>query len=193
MAQQTQAKTFNLKSEAYDWFEAIVFAATTVIILFTFFFRVVGVEGQSMQNTLNKDFQPGVHEVQDRIIISNLFYTPERGDIVVCALPGQAPIIKRVIGLEGDKVEITDDGRVFVNEHEIEEPYIKEEPYHNSYDHCAFPIEVPEGCVFVLGDNRNNSKDSRYAEIGCVPTEYILGHALFRIFPFSDIGSLTDR
>ena len=131
---------------------------------------------------------------KDRVILSNLFYTPEKGDIVVISRTNQhladgeslEPLIKRVIALEGDTVDLRD-GKVYVNDEKIDEPYLEEyqvtEP--RGYSGIAFPAEVPEGCVFVLGDNRAVSKDSRSADVGMVDSHYILGKAVVRVWPLS--------
>jgi len=186
-------EAYNFRSELYEWFEAIVFSVVTVVIVFTFIFRVVGVEGESMKNTLNDRFVRGVNEIEDRVILSNLFYEPQRGDIVVCAIPGDKPIIKRVIGVGGDVVNIDPmTGDVYVNDQLISEPYKLDEAYIPSSSYTTGPVKIEEGYVYVLGDNRNNSKDSRFAVVGPVKVEYIIGKALFRIYPFDRIGKLYD-
>ena len=130
----------------------------------------------------------------DKVVLSNLFYTPAQGDIVVISRTNQQlqngetpePLIKRIIALEGDTVDLRD-GLVYVNDEPIDEPYLEDgtltEP--RSYNGLVFPVEVPEGCAFVLGDNREVSKDSRSADVGMVDTHYILGKAVLRVWPIS--------
>jgi signal peptidase I len=128
----------------------------------------------------------------DQMLVSNVGYTPEKGDIVVLTkdefLP--VPIVKRVIATAGDEVDIDfETGEVSVNGEVLDEPYIAEKTY--TYFDVEFPQTVPEGCIFVLGDNRNNSTDSRYGELGMVDTRYILGKVLCRIYPISKIGPVA--
>ena len=192
--------------EAFDWVQTFCQALFAVIIIFTFFFKFVTVDGHSMDNTLSHG---------DRLIISNVNYTPERGDIVVVhdleteiigynttngelrseqAFKG--PIIKRVIATAGEKVvvdydnwtiTVTDkDGNVTV----LDEPYVNYtgNPIHRPssmiYPSSVRHLEehtVADGCVFVCGDNRSNSLDSRY--VGDIDERKILGKVLFRVMP----------
>ena len=165
---------------AFEWVDALVSAAVIVVLLFTFFFRTVGVEGTSMVPTL---------EEGDRLIISHLFYQPQQGDIVVIVQPdSETPaIIKRVIAVAGQTVDIDfSRGIVMVDGQVLEEPYISE-PTHMKRD-VQFPVTVPEGCVFVMGDNRNRSLDSRDSSIGMIDQQSILGKAVFHLFPFQKMG-----
>lgn len=171
-----------LYKEIFEWSEAVVFSLIFVVLLFTFVFRIVGVEGPSMEDTLHN---------KDRIIISHLFYKPQQGDIVVITKPTivKKPIIKRIIATENQVVDINFETReVFVDGQLLQEDYIKEPTAHSG--DVKFPVTVPEGCVFVMGDNRNNSFDSRSSEIGMVDTRYILGKAVFRIYPYSKFGRI---
>ncbi len=152
-------------------------AIIIVLLLFTFVFRAVGVDGDSMQPTCSNG---------DWLIVSAFVKAsgPERGDIVIITQPWKknVPLIKRVIAVEGDLVNIDfGAGIVFVNGERLEESYIKE-PTHLCYD-VEFPLVVPEGKVFVMGDNRNDSLDSRSSSIGFIDEDYILGKALIRLFP----------
>ena len=179
--------------EIFEWLDVLTTAIITVVIIFSLLFRVATISGPSMQNTLFTD---------DKVIISNLGYTPKRGDIVVIsrnvnnsvedAATSKEPIIKRVIATSGQTVDIDfERGVVSVDGVELDEPYAKT-PTTTKYD-VEFPLYVPEGYIFVLGDNRNesmDSRDSRIGEGGLVDTRYVLGHAVFRIFPFNSIGSL---
>ena len=115
--------------------------------------------------------------------------------MVVATVPGfdaSRPIVKRVIATEGQTVDIDfSTGEVRVDGEVQDEPYINEPTLTNFDDGLTYPVTVPEGCVFLMGDNRNHSSDSRYAPIGCVETDNILGKVILRIFPFSRIGRVT--
>lgn len=133
---------------------------------------------------------PTIH-LQDRVVIDKLFYKASgisRGDIIVFDPPENVDSsgdywIKRVIGLPGDKIEVKD-GKVFVNNHELTEPYEMEKP-----NYTFGPLVVPENSYFVLGDNRNNSLDSHYW--GVLPAKNVKGRALFRYWPLDRVGSLA--
>lgn len=171
-------------TDLYDWLQCIVSALVVCILLFTFVARTCGVVGPSMENTLYEG---------ERLIISNLFYTPRQGDIVIFRKDSfrDEPIVKRIIALEGQTVDIDFiAGAVYVDGELLEEDYIKE-PTYRSLDFEG-EIKVPEGCVFVLGDNRNHSNDSRDALIDCVDTRYIIGKAYWRISPVERFGSLYE-
>ena len=164
------------KMNVFDFLEPVVAALLVITVVFTLFFRVVNVTGPSMMPTLNDG---------DKIIISATGYKPERGDIVV--LSGAAgiseTIVKRIIAVGGDKVDINfTTGIVTVNGVEEEYPDVLTV---QQFD-IAFPITVPEGTVFVLGDNREKSLDSRSTEIGCIDERYIVGKVIYRIFPLGE-------
>ena len=170
------------KGDAFDWLQTVVTALVACILIFVFAARTVGVVGPSMQQTLIEG---------DRLIISNLFYTPKYGDIVVLRKDTfkDDPIIKRVIATEGQTVDIDfDAGVVYIDGAALDEPYVNTPTYEREDFDGA--VTVPEGCVFVMGDNRNRSTDSRTDSIGCVDTRYILGKAVLRITPLSKFGSL---
>ena len=176
--------------ELFEWVDCVVAAVIAVVILFTFIFRIVGIIGPSMKGTLHQG---------DKIIISNFLYTPERGDIVVIsrnymneanvvAHQYSDPIIKRVIATENQTVDIDfDSGIVYVDGVALDEPYTGS-PTTNSYD-ITFPIKVSAGHIFILGDNRAESLDSRSSQIGLVDERYVLGKALFRIYPFDKFNN----
>ena len=174
----------------YDWIGVIIVPLIAIVILFTFFFRVVGVDGESMMHTL----QDG-----DRVIIS-IINNPKPGDIVVISRnyendeaardqSGNTPIIKRVIAVGGQTVDIDDDGNVIVDGVKLNEPYIAEQKQRKLGD-VEFPITIKPGYIFVMGDNRNVSKDSRFSsigEMGQINEKYVLGKAVVRFFPFNEI------
>ncbi|MBQ4625885.1 MAG: signal peptidase I [Clostridia bacterium] len=162
----------------YDACDSLKGAIITVFLIFAFAFRVVGVEGNSMRNTLNDG---------DWLAVSGITTEFKRGDIVVVNQPWErnVPIIKRVIGIEGDTVYIDFSlGKVYINGEEIDEPYI-DEPTHLSYD-VEFPVTVGDNQIFVMGDNRNDSLDSRSGKIGMIDVHYVLGKAVFRLYPFEE-------
>lgn len=172
-------KKSGLSEEIFDWIESVVFSVFVVVLIFTFLLRPVGVDGDSMVPTLHNE---------DRLIVTHLFYTPQHGDIVVVNSPGLGkPIVKRVIGLPGDKVNIDfEQHKVYVNDAELAEPYINE-PTARKED-TQFPLTVKDGTIFVMGDNRNYSTDSRSSLVGLVDMNNIVGKAIFRLFPFSSAG-----
>lgn len=175
--------------ELYEWIEIMVVSLAVVAILCTFLFRIIGVGGVSMENTLNQGVV-NENDFLDRVIITNLNYTPKPGDIVVISTKAvNIPIIKRVIAVGGDTVDIDFNAHtVSVNGKVLDEPYIKE-PTTERGD-VQFPVTVPEGHVFAMGDNRNNSYDSRYSAVGMVDVKDILGKAILRIYPLNQIGTL---
>lgn len=169
-------------NDTLDWLQCIVSALVICILVFTFICRVVGVVGSSMVPTL---------ENGERLIISRLFYEPKYGDIVVLRKQEfkEDPIVKRVIATEGQTVDIDfDQGIVYVDGKALDEPYVNA-PVNRRLDFSE-PVTVPSGCVFVMGDNRNESTDSRYAGLGCIDNRLILGKAYCRIFPLNCIGGI---
>lgn len=172
----------NSGSELYDWIQCLVAALLFCVITFSFLVRIIGVIGDSMLPTCHNG---------DRVVVSNLFYEPEQGDIVVLRKEDfqEEPIIKRIVAVEGQTVDIDFvNGIVYVDDQPLKEPYIAE-PTTNPLDFNG-KITVPENSVFVMGDNRNHSTDSRESVIGCVDERYIIGRVLFRILPISDFGAV---
>lgn len=164
------------KMNVFEVFQAIISALVVITILFTFAFRVVNVDGSSMKPTLQNN---------DKVIVSTVGYEAQRGDVVVISSTDglKKPIVKRIVAVGGDTVDINfTTGVVTVNG--TEEEYTDELTL-QQFD-IAFPITVPEGTVFVLGDNRGNSLDSRSTIIGCVDERLIVGKVLFRFFPLGD-------
>ncbi len=186
-------KIYAAKVFIFDWIEILVQAIIGVVICFSFLFRIATIDGPSMMDTLQNG---------ERVVITNLFYTPKAGDIVVISRNAEnsvytmnddnTPIIKRIIATEGQTVDIDfEAGIVYVDGIALDEPYTRT-PTNVKRD-VEFPVTVDEGCVFVLGDNRNDSKDSRWSDIGnygMIDTRYILGHAVYRVFPFDRIGKI---
>ncbi len=173
-----------LSFELYKTMQDIIFCLIFVVLLFVFAVRLVGVVGSSMVPTL---------EEGDRLtLLSNFLYEPEVGDIVVLKADAytRGPLVKRVIADEGQTVDINfNTGEVWVDGVLLDEPYINEPTTRN--DGMEFPLTVPENCIFVMGDNRNHSTDSRSPMIGCVDKRYVLGKALSVILPFDRIGGIA--
>ena len=161
--------------ELYEWIETFCFAIALMVVLFIFVFRYVTVDGNSMMNTLHN---------QDKLIISNFNYTPQTGDIVVIYIEGQnKPYIKRVIATEGQTVKIDfEKWQVYVDGELLEEDYVLRREGDMHY--AAFyngEFTVPEGQVYVMGDNRNDSTDSRV--LGCLDEHNIIGRVIVRLAP----------
>jgi signal peptidase I len=172
-----------VKSEIYDWLQCIVVALVTSILIFVFIGRVTGIIGPSMEKTLFNN---------DRVVISNLFYTPKQGDIIIWTKESfmNEPIVKRVIATENQTVNIDfSTGKVWVDGVLLNETYINGQMWRH-YD-VTFPVKVPEGCLFVMGDNRNVSIDSRASEIGMVDKRCVLGKVYFLISPFNRFGKVN--
>lgn len=174
----------SLLYEIFEWVESIAISVVLVVLLFTFVFRVVMVDGNSMLNTLHD---------QDRVTISNFLYTPKANDIVVFVPDIEnyenKPFVKRVIATEGQTVSVdAEKGKVYINGVEIEETFIRETLVKQGDQ--KYPLTVPEGHIFVMGDNRNDSWDSRFSAVGTVDVRSVLGKVIYRVFPFSKIGTL---
>lgn len=184
-------------SGALEWAGSLVYAVLAMLLLNLFVFRSITVDGESMNNTLQD---------QDRVLSTNFFYTPQRGDIIVLQadkIPNQytgkygEPIIKRVIALAGDTIKFDfDEGKVYLKKAGEQEFQLLEEDYiaaptlspldrHSGEEHT-----VPENCVFVMGDNRNRSLDSRSVLVGDVDTDLIMGRAFVRLFPIDQFTLL---
>ena len=164
----------------YEWVQALVCSVLAVVVLFTFFLRLIGVDGRSMMPTL----QDG-----DRLLVLNsmLYNDYKYGDIVVLRKESflAEPIVKRVIATEGQTVDIDfANGIVYVDGVALEEDYINDLTYTD--EGTEFPLTVPEGSIFVMGDNRNRSDDSRNSALGTVDTRYVIGQAVFLLFPGAD-------
>jgi len=178
-------KAARVKMELYDWLQCLVTAIICGVLIFVFLGRTIGVDGRSMLQTLKHN---------DRVIISNLFYSPKNGDIIVFQSPAdqfEHPLVKRVIATENQTVDINfDNGNVFVDGILLNEPYINTST--TSMHDFREPVTIPRGFVFVLGDNRNSSTDSRDNIVGLVDTRYILGKVLFILIPGADDGGIRD-
>ena len=178
---QEQEKQTAKGRDLYEWVQSLVGSVLVVVAIFTFVIRMMGVDGHSMLNTL----QHG-----DRLLMVNsmLYHDYKYGDIVILRKNGvfdDDPIVKRVIAVEGQTVDIDfTEGIVYVDGEALEEDYIREPTY--TAEGTEFPLTVPEGSIFVMGDNRNGSSDSRDYRLGTVDTRYVIGKAAFLIFPGPD-------
>ncbi len=178
MDASVKAKENSALASCFEWVSMLIGALVTVVVIFALLFRVVGVSGDSMCNTL----QSG-----DRLILITQFYKVERGDIIVVTRAGEEPYIKRVIAVAGDTIDIDDEsGRVLLNGKAIEEEYV----LGGSTTAKGFegPYTVKDGEVFAMGDNRTWSLDCR--QLGPFSTDEIAGEAVFRLFPFKAIGKI---
>ena len=177
----------SLKVDLYFWLQALVMALVVLILVFTLVGRIIGVDGSSMVPTLHDG---------DLLLLQSIGYTPEQGDVVVLTKDfanyvGQ-PIVKRVIATGGQTVEIDyDAGVVYVDGVALDEPYINEPMRRpGAAEMDVDSVTVPEGCIYVLGDNRNNSTDSRHRDLGVIDNRYVLGRALCILLPFQDFGPI---
>ena len=165
--------------EIIDWAEIFVVAAASVILIFTFIARLTIVNGPSMEDTLHSN---------DFLIVSDMFYKLEPGDIVVChdiSTGYTDPIVKRVIAVGGQTVDIDfDTWTVTVDGEVIDEPYAKFTTDQIVTSNLTYPFYVEEGSIFVMGDNRNHSADSRDRAIGAIDERSVVGKAVVRILPF---------
>lgn len=168
----------------YDWVQCLVGALVIGILVFMFVGRVIGVDGTSMYPTLH-DY--------DKLIISNVFYKPDNGDIVVLQTDtfGEDPIVKRVIATEGQTVDIDfNEGIVYVDGVALDEPYVNSPT--NKREDFNGAVTVPEGCIFVMGDNRNASTDSRSNSVGMVDERCVIGKVYVVAIPGSSEGDPMD-
>lgn len=167
------------KREMWEWIKSILVAIVLALVIRAFLVEVFLVQGQSMLPTLHD---------KERLIVSKVQYyfrEPEQGEIVVFKATDQRDFIKRVIAIAGDQLRVDIDG-VYVNGEKLNEPYILEkarEPYG--------PVTVPEGTVFVMGDNRNNSMDSRHPSVGFVSLERLKGKAMLVFWPLKSIRTIS--
>ena len=187
MDQQEQKQGTGLQGELFYWLQTLVIAIVCIVLAFTFLGRVSRVVGGSMDNTLAEG---------ELLLVWSLGYEPEQGDIVVlnkttaAYLRGDA-IVKRIIATGGQSVDIDyDTGTVYVDGEPLDEPYLKEKMRFPNGDLMMQPthFDVPEGEVFVMGDNRNASTDSRHQLVGTIDQGYILGRVCLVLFPFDRIG-----
>ena len=188
---QKQNAQQNWKKSVIAYLHDLIYMLMAILLVFLLVFRVIVVSGDSMYSTLlDGDYL---------LLLGNLFYQePEQGDIVVIskqAFENGKPIVKRVIATEGQTVNLID-GEVYVDGAVIAEPYINTDTYPYGSNGTIFPLTVAENCIFVLGDNRGVSRDSRDPVIGQVDSREVLGKAIFLMLPGTSHGDLprdTER
>jgi signal peptidase I len=172
------------KSEAWEWIKALAIAIALAFFIRTFLFAPFIVEGESMETTLHNE---------EKLVVNKAIYylsQPKRGEIIVFHAEAKRDYIKRVIGVAGDTVEMRDD-TLYVNGKPVEEPYLAENKKQANEQGISpltedfGPVTVPDGHIFVLGDNRQNSRDSR--AIGPVEVEKVVGRAEFVFWPLDGI------
>ena len=173
-------KETSTAAEIKDWAISIVVAVALAMFIRTFIVELYVVDGPSMRPTL---------ESEERLVVNKFIYrfrAPEKGEVLVFQYPRDPSrdFIKRVIATPGDTVEIRE-GRVLVNDQLLTEDYILEKT-RSEYPKST----VPEGRIFVMGDNRNNSEDSRFADVGFVPYDLIKGKAMIVFWPISAYKTL---
>lgn len=174
------------KSQIREYAEALLISVVLAAVIIVFIAQSFLVEGSSME--------PSFHDGQRLMVekVSYRFTEPNRGDVVVFRYPGdpRRKFIKRIIGLPGDEITIKN-GYLHINGQRIEENYING-PTYGTYSAPTFgPVLVPEGHYFVLGDNRRNSDDSRYPDVGFVPRRYLVGRAMFVYWPLNQISWIS--
>ena len=176
----------SLKLDLFFWLQALVAALVALILLFTFMGRIIGVSGDSMYPTLHNG---------DMLLLQSMGYEPKQGDVVVLTKAFRdvtGPIVKRVIAVGGQTVDIDyAAGTVTVDGQVLDEPYINEAMVPPSYENQTH-VEVPEGSIFVMGDNRNHSSDSRDITLGVVDERYVLGRAVCVLLPFQHFGLIPE-
>ena len=178
-------------AELFEWLQMVLLFVLAAVFLFNCVIRLTRVDGASMENTLLDG---------ELMLVRSIAYQPQQGDIIVLnktttdipGWDGTKAIVKRIIAVGGQTVDIDyGDGTVYVDGKALDEPYIKEEMFRPSgYYMQQTHWEVPEGSVFVLGDNRNNSTDSRDERLGCIREEYILGKVSLALWPLSKFGPM---
>ena len=173
-------RSYGLLGTLFDAVSIFVTSVTLLAIVFTFGLRMVGVDGPSMENTL--------HTGEWLLVTPYYEKTPSYGDIVICTkkTAARGAIVKRVIAVAGDEVNITPADEIYVNGKKLDEPYAQVYGTGLRGDR-SYPLTVPEGCVMLLGDNRDVSFDSRYSAIGFIEYEHLLGKAQLRVSRDYDI------
>lgn len=208
-------KKSTLLQDIVEIVESTLITVFVIVMVFTYILHPVNIVGHSMVPTLNKNYDPTLNNT-DKIFMSTVYFDVKYGDILVidkdvnylldangepyvpdraAASPIGECIIKRVIACGGQTVDIRDN-QVIVDGKVLDEPYINEEGSTSDLGYGAFtdqyPITIPEGYYFVMGDNRRHSTDSRARSVGLVKKDQIYGKAIIRYSPLKDFDILTD-
>lgn len=167
----------NFRKTFRDTVNSLLVVAAIAVLVSMLFLPVLRVTGTSMTPTMQND----------ELVICNKNGNFESGDIIAFHFNNKI-LLKRVIGTAGDWIDIKEDGTVYVNGEELIEPYVDEK----AYGECdlEFPYQVPDNRIFVMGDHRATSVDSRSTTVGCIADEYIIGKVIFRLWPWESIGTL---
>ena len=192
-----QKKKASFLGELFDYFEQFIISACCVLIVFSYFTSICRVSGDSMLNTLYDT---------EVLLVSDVLYTPKRGDIIVFHQTGNQPgdlnepVVKRVIATEGEWIDIdVGDNKLIITIYDSnkENPRVLDEDYANYfkgvgyYSYVGYPVQVPDGSIFVMGDNRGNSLDSRSNSIGFVDSRRIIGRVICRVLPLDKLGKVN--
>ena len=171
----------------FEWLEIFIISVAAVFVLFSFIARIAVVDGNSMYPTLSNN---------DKLLVRLIFYTPTQGDIIVCQSENYGldkPLVKRIIATEGQTVRLDrENWKIYVNGFVIDEPYLViGEGAMVDWEYDTDEIVIPKGHVFVMGDNRNNSLDSRFYGVGMIDERYIIGQVIYRFMPFNVFGPVN--
>ena len=164
----------------FNTINSLIVVAAAAVLVSMLFLPVLQVTGTSMTPTM----------MNNELVICSKWSNYKRGDIVAFYYNNKI-LLKRVIGLPGDWIDISEDGTVYLNAQKLEEPYVDEKALGEC--NIKLPYQVPESKIFVMGDHRSTSIDSRSTSVGCVADEYIIGRVIFRIWPWERIGTVYHR
>lgn len=178
---QIKEEKYDAKKDVFEWIETLVVSIVIVALVSVYGFRIMNVVGSSMVPTLYNG---------ERVIMNTFDRSYETGDVIGVKRKGDTPLVKRIIAKEYDKVMIDfEKGEVYVNDHLIDEPYINDLTHAHEGEQ-KYPLIVPKGQLFVMGDNRNHSDDSRVKSIGTVDERNVIGKVIFVLFPFDKAGKV---
>lgn len=174
-------------ASVFDWLSSLLTALICVLLVMSFFFRVIKVDGTSMEPTLINT---------DKVIITELFYTPRNGDVVVISHGEEyaEPLVKRVIAIPGQEIRIDfENNAVYIDGEKLDEPYIQGTTIRGDKSSDEINGIIPEGKIFVMGDNRTVSLDSRYKRVDLIDVSSVIGKAQLDVIPhrYNENGGLS--